>query len=365
MNIVFRTDASHHIGSGHVYRCLTLALALKKNGHQVLFVCRQHQGHLIELIKDCYKITVRVLQIDTDWIPKKLIPKHIKWLGADQCKDAQETINAIKDVGVVDILVVDHYAIDQDWEAELKKHIRFLVVIDELADRKHCCDVLIDQTVWGHPHQVYKKLLPSHCLSLIGPKYAMLRSMFYEIRNNFVQSSVKNKKLKMLIFLGAADLSDVPLKLMTVCKILASEPIEIHFILNEKSKHYEQVKKLSQLQNNLIHYSYVDDMAKLMSQMDVYCGSGGTITWERCCMGLSGVVFSIAENQYGFSKTMGDKGYHFFLGRESELEAQEIVDALKNYWTNLDIKLEMETNSFGLVDGLGASRIQEHLERLL
>ena len=50
-NIVIRTDASLKIGTGHVMRCLTLASELKNLGAKVDFICRAHDGNLIERIK--------------------------------------------------------------------------------------------------------------------------------------------------------------------------------------------------------------------------------------------------------------------------------------------------------------------------
>ena len=51
MRIAFRTDASSQIGTGHVIRCLTLADALREEGAECQFVCREHEGHLMDHIR--------------------------------------------------------------------------------------------------------------------------------------------------------------------------------------------------------------------------------------------------------------------------------------------------------------------------
>ena len=49
MQIVVRTDASLEIGTGHVMRCSTLAASLSDQGAEVRFLCRAHNGNLIDL----------------------------------------------------------------------------------------------------------------------------------------------------------------------------------------------------------------------------------------------------------------------------------------------------------------------------
>lgn len=49
--IAFRADASLQIGTGHVMRCLTLADALAASGADCQFICRTHEGNLIEFIR--------------------------------------------------------------------------------------------------------------------------------------------------------------------------------------------------------------------------------------------------------------------------------------------------------------------------
>ena len=51
MRVVFRVDASLQMGTGHMMRCLALAQVLKENGENVKFICRKHEGSLIDKIR--------------------------------------------------------------------------------------------------------------------------------------------------------------------------------------------------------------------------------------------------------------------------------------------------------------------------
>ena len=146
MRVVFRVDASTKMGSGHVMRCLTLAEELEKNGSDVSFISRAHEGNLNHLIS---KKGFQIHELQNS-ISTKLNKKSIKgdnydrWLGATEDKDAQETIKAIG-IDKPDWLIVDHYALSEKWEKTVRPTVKNIMVIDDLANRSHDCDMLLDQ----------------------------------------------------------------------------------------------------------------------------------------------------------------------------------------------------------------------------
>ncbi len=150
MRVVFRADASLNIGSGHVMRCLTLANALRESGASCFFVCREHPGNLLELIREQGFEAIGLP------LPKTFESLHGKhsssrltyagWLGDSWQRDAEQTLAALNGE-LADWLVVDHYALDSAWEESLRPACRRLLVIDDLADRDHRCDLLLDQNL--------------------------------------------------------------------------------------------------------------------------------------------------------------------------------------------------------------------------
>ena len=163
MLVIFRTDASLQIGTGHVMRCLTLADELVKKGANCRFICREHEGHLLAMIQE-RGYTATALPSDSGMMKSGSeagTPLYQSWLGADWLTDLEQTKNAIGSK-TIDWLIVDHYSLDARWEGAMRSACVSLMVIDDLADRKHDCDLLLDQN-FGRIPADYEHLVPSHC----------------------------------------------------------------------------------------------------------------------------------------------------------------------------------------------------------
>ena len=203
MNVVIRADASLKIGTGHVMRCLTLALELKKQGARVEFICRTHDGNLIEHIQqDGYVVHSLAIDARFQQAPSSLF--HADWLGATQNGDA-ELCKAILERLNADWVIVDHYSIDFKWEKEIRKTAKRIMVIDDLADRKHDCDLLLDQNLGRVPSD-YSSLVPDACSVFSGPSNALIREEFWKLRYKKKNSNKSN--LNILIFFGGIDVDD-------------------------------------------------------------------------------------------------------------------------------------------------------------
>ena len=181
--IIIRCDSSVSIGTGHIYRCRTLARALRARGSDVLFVCRRQSGDLISLLKEEFSVLpLPELPLKPcDGLEERDL--YTSWLGCSQYQDADDCYNAIVDANIssFDWLIVDHYGLDHVWQSCLLSQLSSgeyspkLLVIDDLADRFHQADILLDQNFFGPATQYrYRNLVPSHCLQLLGPKYSLL-----------------------------------------------------------------------------------------------------------------------------------------------------------------------------------------------
>lgn len=360
MKVMFRADASIDIGTGHVMRCLTLASALKEHGAECRFICRAHRGNLIQTIQG-YGFEVISLPLldnfDTDYSNDTGSLAHAGWLGASQKDDANACRLAIEEFQP-DWLVVDHYGIDYRWQQQLKPYYRKLMVIDDLADRKHVADVLLDQTLDRNVTD-YNDLVSGHCIVLCGTEYAILRPEFSEWRDYSLSRRQSPSLKRLLINLGGVDKDNVTAQLLTVllqCENLP-EDMEVIIVMGESSPWVDDIKALgSKLPWAVTVKVGVTNMAELMSECDLAIGAAGATSWERCVLGLPSIMVVLAKNQELVADQLGKR------------RAAKVVP-LNNLVTDLpqllgEVRKELSTYSSAaamLCDGQGASKVVKRL----
>ena len=292
MKIVFRVDSSLQIGSGHLMRCLTLAERLKKeNGADVYFIMRDLSGNLIDFVKQKNFSIFKLPQVELD----ETLVGYAKWLTVTQEQDAAETIARIKVIDKPDVLIIDSYAIDMTWENMLRPYVQKIMVIDDLANRKHDCDILLDQNEYCNKDKRYEYLVPQHCRLLLGPQYAILREEFYEARKKM---RVRDGKINnILVFFGGSDISNETMKALQAISMLERNDIKVNVIVGKSNPNQKEIEKFCYKNNNMYYFCQVENIAEFMNEADLAIGAGGVTTWERCFLALPSIVISVADNQ--------------------------------------------------------------------
>lgn len=347
MKVIFRVDASLQIGTGHVIRCLTLAQALKENNLSSAFICRKHQGNLIEKIRS-YGFEVRELQVlkktESD---NKLFHSH--WLGTTQQQDANDCINILKEEKV-DWLIIDHYALDQQWQRRLKPFYKKLMVIDDLADRKHYCDILLDQT-FARQKEDYFELVQKNCILLLCSKYALIRPEFSKWRIYSLNRRIKPEFNQLLINMGGVDVNNVTATILDeLVKCNLPKNIKINVIMGKDAPHLESIKlKSKSLVYNTTIKIDVGNMAEIMANTDIAIGAAGSTSWERCCLGLPTIMIIIANNQITIANALAEHGAIKLLENTKELST--IINNRKSWM------IEVSDISQSICDGLGLKRV--------
>lgn len=355
MNIFIRTDASVQIGSGHVMRCLTLASQLKENGANINFICRNLNGNLIDVINE-KGFEVFPLPEDNLYKCIELINKHSVWLETNWQNDAIQTINILESFErKVDLLIVDHYALDYRWENQLSRHVKKIMVIDDLADRKHSCEIILDQNLYENIEERYIGLVPEQSIKLLGPQYALLRDEFINARNKL---KIRDGQIKrILIFFGGSDPSDETSKALEAVKAINYPGIYKDVVVGSNNPNKQKVKQLCEMIPNTSFFCQVNNMAELMQKADLALGAGGVTTWERCCMGLPALIIAVAFNQVAIAKASSQSGVGIYLGESSQISSVAIKEKLAEILKNPNIVKEMARSARKLVDGLGVSRV--------
>ena len=345
MIAVIRVDASTQIGSGHVMRCLTLAQKLKKEKQaKVYFVMRLLEGNLIKLVMDNGFIVLSLPEASVN----NDLQGYAKWLTVTQKQDAKDTIDAIKELQDIDLLVVDSYAIDYIWENELRPYVKQIMVIDDLANRKHNCDILLDQNYSENMEHKYDGLIPDNCKKYIGPKSVLLRDEFYKVKANLRKrdGNIKN----ILVFFGGSDLTNETEKAIKAIELLNKPDITVNVVVGNGNKNKEKIKKLCEQKHQFKFYCQVDNMAEFMNEADLAIGAGGTTTWERCFMELPTIVISIAENQHtGCEFVAKNTGIIYYLGKNNIVSVINIKNAIVSI--NNSVYNSMITNMKKLFGG--------------
>ena len=356
-HITFRTDASINIGTGHVMRCLTLADALREEGANCEFICREHSGHLNEYIRSKGYV-VHGLPIfsetDTDLT-------HSHWLGATQMQDAQvctPTLNRIKP----DWLVVDHYALDARWESLLAPYYHRLMAIDDLADRPHACQLLLDQT-FGRATEDYRAWVPNDCTLLCGSRYALLRPEFAALREYSLQRRVNPKIKHLLITMGGMDKDNLTSKVLTALRgcPLPQECV-ITVVMGAPAPWLTDVQQQAQIMPwPTTVVVGANNMAQLMADSDLAIGAAGATAWERCCLGLPTMMMVLAENQSAVACNLVTAGAVKIIEPKDNL-IQQISTLLPRLIMNQNELIDMITSSARIVDGSGATAVIAQME---
>jgi len=331
-------------------RCLSLAEVLQTRGVQTRFVCRKHEGNLIAMLQE------KVMPVTVLSAPNR--PSRISgndyaaWLGVSQAEDSEQTIQALKG-DQPDWLVVDHYGLDSDWERRLRPHVEKLLVIDDLANRQHDCDLLLDQNVLPGMDSGYQSLVPNHCRLLLGPRYAMLRPEFARVRASLRQ---RDGELKcILVFFGGSDPTNETTKALKGLFQLDRLDLIIDVVVGSSNPNKEQVRRLCNTLPNTTYHCQVDNMAELMSKADVSIGAGGSASWERCCICLPAIVTVLADNQANIAAALARTGALRNLGDAVRLNPSDYSAAVLSL-TQSDLR-QMSRIAGTLVDGRGAQRL--------
>jgi len=318
MLVAVRADASLEIGTGHVTRCLTLGQSLREKGHVVYFICREEHGHLCDVVES-QRFQCRRLP--------RLPEGSANWLAAFREKDARQTCAAIDSHGGhPDLLVVDHYKLDRSWESVLRPYVGRIFVIDDLADRMHDCDLLLDQNLHDFPDLRYASLVAAETQVFVGPEYALLRPEF-----GAVPAVPRTGRLhRMLSFFGGVDSSNESLKIIQALRLLGDAAPQTDLVLGWTNPHADHVLDAARGLACVDVLRQTNEMARLMRQADLGLGTCGVAAWERCCVGLPSIVVVSADNQRDDARILESLGAARNLGDATEISVDQWARAIRD-----------------------------------
>ena len=340
-------------------RCLTLAKGLQNNGYKCEFICRDHYGNYIKFIEESGFKVLKLPAPSKDYHDNS---EYSSWLGVSQQQDADECINILNNSSGK-WLIVDHYGLDHIWESQLGLNFKKIFSIDDLANKKHFCSVLLDQT-YGRTKKEYKNLVPNDCDILTGSEYALLRPEFNEYREASILRR-NNKEIKnILINLGGIDKDNFTLSVLKVIeKIDGLDEINFSVVLGLSAPNIESVKIATQNHRYNIDLKInVENVAELMTASDLAIGAAGSTTWERCCLGLPSILLTLADNQKYISEKLKKDNIALNINSTKSLEYY-LPKYIYKCINDKNFLNQLSQSSANVTDGMGVEKIISYLNK--
>ena len=275
--ILFFADAGPEVGGGHVMRCLTLARALTERGCECAFVESRAAAPILRRF---------------GWPPHSLLAM----IGAEDLAGLLRFATSFADQFEADVIVWDHYGAGEGEESRLRREGRRVAVIDDLANRRHACDLLVDPG-FGRRREHYDNLVPAHCTTLIGPSHALVRPEFAGARRRAMSRRAGHSPVRRaLVTLGMTDVGGVTGR---VVEALLPElgDVRLDVVLGGEAPSLAALSALAEGDRRVRLWIDNAEMASLMADTDICIGAGGSSVWERAVVGLPTATLILAPNQ--------------------------------------------------------------------
>lgn len=328
MNIVFRVDASAEIGTGHLMRCLALAERLRKEQDtKIMFISRDLQGNLSYVVQKrgfmVYRLPFRQSEVIKEG--------YARWLAVSQEIDVQETIEVVRLLGErPEWLIVDNYAIDIIWEQKIRPFVNHVFVIDDLADRVHDCDALLDQNLDIRFKNYYDGLVPADCRLFFGPSYALFREEFFQVKKLKEENVRVDFPKTVLVTFGGSDPTNETEKVLRVLTNIKRPDILVHVVVGEANLNRKAIWEICKEDVRFRYYCQIDFMARLLQTVDFVIGAPGTSLWEWCFLQVPSLVIAISDNQKQCADYRVDSDLCVYLGESENVSSEFLNDIFEN-----------------------------------
>jgi len=337
-NIIFRCDASPHIGLGHLMRCLSLAEELTRRNNQCYFLSKTTEKTLIQ----------KILKTKSTYL-------HLA-LDLNICNDAKKIIELSAEKKI-NWTVIDHYDIDSDYLKSLKTKKLQILSIDDTAEIYYPSDIVVNQNIGA------KKLnfsADKNTRLLLGPKYVLMRDEILKREKKINNNKVK----KILITLGGTDKDNF---ILTILKTLShiDENIEYLVLLGHFNPFYACLKKYSKKTKQKIHLiKKPENIADVYLESDIAISAGGSTCYELAYYGIPNIIITIADNQLNIAKELDKKNVSIYIGRKEDFSSKKLSENILKLINDNSLRRKMRTNGMNLVDGKGKKRIVEFMNTL-
>ena len=309
-------------------RCLTLADRLREAGAVCLFVCAAHRGSAASHAEKRGHATVGIPELS-------------------ELDDAAATAEAVRaHFGRADWIATDVYALGAAWERGVRDACRFVLAIDDLADRLHECDALLDQNLIVGGDTRYDGLVPRRCIRFMGPQHALIRPEFVEARAALRERT--GEVDRALVSLGGSDPAGATGLVLDALSLLGDARPSIDVVVGPADSRGAELERRFAGPGVTFHHG-TDEMARLMARADVAFGAGGSTAWERLCLGLPAMVFVLADNQALPAAGVAAAGAAMDLGSPTTWTAERLAEEASSLFADAARLQEMSRRALEIV----------------
>ncbi len=275
MNILIRADSSSYIGTGHIMR--DLVLAKQYTNENIIFATQNLDGNInYKIIEAGYRIELL------------------------ESNDFEELNEIIKKLSI-DMIIIDNYDIDYNFEKDLNPNLKIFVLDDTYE--KHFCDVLLNHNIYANEKK-YKKKVPKNCELRCGAKYTLLRDEFIEAKK---QKNIVKKKT-IFLAIGGADHKNLNIKILKVIETFKKD-LQVNLVTTTANKNLEEVKEYCKDKKWINLQINSNEIAKLMIQSDFAIVTPSVTANEIFYLDLPMIAIKTAKNQRQMYKYLKKKGY--------------------------------------------------------
>jgi len=280
MNILFRADSSSNIGTGHIMR--DLVLATQFHNAKIVFATQKLQGNINYKIKELgYKL---------------------KYLQSNNIEELDILIKKLQ----IDLLIIDHYKIDEAFEKNIKiKNPNLRVMVLDDTYEKHYCDILLNHNICANIKK-YKNKVPRNCEVRCGTKFTLLREEFYKEKKR-LNKRKKQKKKTIFIAMGGADTAKLNIPILKVLKEFSN--IQVELVTTSANKGLNKLQKYAKSKQWINLHINSKEIAKLMGKSDLAIVTPSVTVNEVYFMELPFIAIKTATNQNELYKYLKKKKY--------------------------------------------------------
>jgi UDP-2,4-diacetamido-2,4,6-trideoxy-beta-L-altropyranose hydrolase len=353
MRIGFRVDASTRIGAGHAVRCTALAVELRRLDASCTFsfYSRRLPGDLREWFAS--------QGFDVVTLGESAGPAGAAdappW-AANESADAEATTSLLRQQPRPDWMVVDHYGLGSSWESAMVSVGARVAAIDDLADRSHQADLLVDQNLQPSRER-YAGLVPRRCRQLLGPRYALLRSEFAAARGTRPHRRPATARARVLACVGGSDPNDFLSRVLDAWQAWPGEAPRLDMAIGATSPNVDKLRLACATMEDVTLHVQPTSMAALMAEADLFVGSAGGVSWERCCAGLPGVFGRTVENQRLNDRLLAERRTGVSVGDWAKLAPARIARLTAALLARPSLLARMARRAAAVCDGRGAERV--------